>query len=149
MAFRCLKKSTWVSVKTIADITDLVYGISGVFIGGCMPYIVENSWGITDKGIYFLERLFYAYGYGSMMLLKHVFWHLGIVNIIIIILVLAKLSLKKLSDLKILCLVLPVFVYNYGTMLLLKINDFRFFYYTWPVLPLVILMLTKEKQHSE
>ena len=137
MAFRCLKQSPFVSIKAFADVTDLVYGISGVFVGGCVPYIRDNSYGIQDNGIYFLERLFYFYSYGSMMTMKHIFWHLGVLHLVIIILVLAKLSFKD----KRILFILPMFMYNFGTMLLLKINDFRFFYYSLPVMPLIIMLI--------
>ena len=138
MSMRCVKASPMVCLKKVLDVTDMVYGIAGIFIGGNVPYIRENSYGLDMKGISFLQRLYWCYSYGTMLLLKHIFWHLGVLHLALIVMFLAKASLRKLF------ILLPMFIYNFGTMLLLKIDDFRFFYYSLLIAPLLILILLQE-----
>ena len=135
MSWRCVKAAPMVCLKKILDVTDMVYGIAGIFIGGNVPYIHENRWRLEMKGAGFLQRIFWYYSYGTMMLMKHVFWHLGVLHLAVIVMLLAHFSIKKM------CLVLPMFMYNFGTMLLLKIDDFRFFYYSLLIMPVIFLII--------
>ena len=137
MSWRCVKASPMVCIKKVLDVTDMVFGIAGIFIGGNVPYIRENSYGLKMKGIHFLQRIFWCYSYGTMMLMKHIFWHLGVLHLAVIIMLLTHFSIQKM------CIVLPMFIYNYGTMLLLKIDDFRFFYYSMLIMPVIFLILLR------
>ena len=136
MVVRCFKQSPLVSLRTFCELIGRSFGIAGAYYVGSVPYIAENDYGIKFGGIYSLERVFYAYTYGSMMTLKHIFWHTGVINLVIIILLLA-----KCHDFKKFCLVSPVLIYNLGTTILSRSNEFRFFAYSFLILPLIIIIL--------
>lgn len=136
MVWRCLKQSPFVTLKVFCLYEGRAMGIAGVFSEGTAPYIVENNYGVEFRGLYALSRLFYFYSYGSMMTLKHIFWHPGIISLAVIILILAKLT----QDFRRLCLVMPVLIYNYGTMILSRSNEFRFYAYGFLVMPLIMII---------
>ena len=74
---------------------------------------------------------------------------IGILNLAVIIFVWAKLDFSRVSGWKRLCFVLPMLVHNFGTMLLLQANDFRYFYYSYLVIPLVILVLLRDNSEVQ
>ncbi|MBQ3396620.1 MAG: hypothetical protein IJG55_09925, partial [Synergistaceae bacterium] len=104
---------------------------------------VTGNYYMNDGGGFSLQSLFILGEYAVMVLFRHIFWCIGVLNLAMIIFVLAKLDFSKLNDWKKLCFTLPLFCYNFGTMLLLKSNDFRYFYYSYLVFPLMLLMLIK------
>ena len=104
---------------------------------------VTGNYYMNDGGGFSLQSLFILCEYAVMVLFRHIFWCIGVLNLAMIIFVLAKLDFSKLNDWKKLCFTLPLFCYNFGTMLLLKSNDFRYFYYSYLVFPLMLLMLIK------
>jgi hypothetical protein len=59
---------------------------------------------------------------------------------------LGRSNLRRWVEWKRLFLCLPVFVYNFGTMLLLSSIDYRFFYETFLLCPLVILIMLKDNR---
>jgi hypothetical protein len=75
--------------------------------------------------------------------LSHTFLHLGIQHFILLAFVLAKVKLKKRLDISKLLVVLGVFCYNFGSGLLLTSygDIYRFFFYTFPLMPVLLLML--------
>ena len=110
---------------------------------------ITGNYYMNDGGSFSLQSLFILGEYGVMVLFRHVFWCIGIINLVMIIFVLAKLNFSKSDDWKRLCFTLPLFCYNFGTMLLLKSNDFRYFYYSYLVMPLMLLLLLKGKEYHE
>ena len=80
-----------------------------------------------------------------VVLFKYIFQSIGVINLIVLIFVLSKLKFNRKHDWKRLCLVLPLFTYNFGTMLLLTSPLFRVFYYSYLILPLIILVLLKDE----
>ncbi len=108
---------------------------------------VTGNYYMNDGGVFSLQSLFILGEYGVMVLFRHVFWCIGILNLAMIVFILAKLNLSKCNDWKRLCFVLPLFCYNFGTMLLLKSNDFRYFYYSYLVMPLMLLMLLRRQEN--
>lgn len=106
--------------------------------------------GTSDNvGGFSLQSLIILWSYVMMVLGKHLFWCIGVLNLVIIIFVLAKLRLNRLDDWVRLCFVLPVFAYNYGTMFFLQANDYRFFYYTYLVMPLVLIVLFRNNSEVQ
>ena len=102
---------------------------------------ITGNYYMNDGGGFSLQSLFILVEYAVMVLFRHIFWCIGIINLAMIIFVLAKLDFSKLKDWKKLCFTLPLFCYNFGTMLLLKGNDFRIFYYSYLVMPLMLIIL--------
>ena len=140
MMFRCFKKSHLASLKGFLALTDMVYSIAGPVRWWIIPGIVHNKYGIEGRGVNLLQKIFVLYLRFTRWLCKHVFWHIGVLMLIMFILILA-----KVYDIKKLFLVLALFSHNFGTMLLLSGDDFRFFYCTYLIMPLVCLVLLVKK----
>lgn len=152
MMFRCFVQTPRASLRGFFALTDMVYGIAGPVdwvIGPDVSGTREREYGIIYKGIPILQLLFHVYRHFTVALLKHIFWHTGILLLIMLVFMLAKLHFDKLSNLKRLLLVLPIFTYDFGTMLFLGGNDFRFFYCTYLVFPLVILVMLRDKNEAQ
>lgn len=99
----------------------------------------------NDKGGTFtLQSLIILCNYAVMVLFRHVFWCIGVLNLAVIIFILARLDFSKLSGWKRMCLALPMLTHNFGTMLLLSGNDFRYFYCSFLVVPLILLVLLRD-----
>ena len=82
---------------------------------------------------------------------SHIFLHLGIQHFILLAFLLAKVKLKR-QDLSKLLVVLAVFCYNFGSGLLLSADGdiHRFFFYTFPLMPVLLLMLCcNDKEKSK
>ena len=79
------------------------------------------------------SRLYIVFPWGFM--------YIGAMHLILIVVVLAKCRFRKWEDWKRIFLVLPVFVYNWGTTLLLTgaPDSARFFFYTFMVVPVVLV----------
>lgn len=69
------------------------------------------------------------------------FQHVGVGLILMFTVMMSKCSLLKWQDWKKLLVVLSIFCYNFGTMLLLTGPDFRFFCITYFICPVFILLL--------
>lgn len=109
---------------------------------------ITGNYYMNNEGGFSLQSLFILGEYAVMVLFKYIFWCIGIINLAMIIFVLAKLDFSKLNDWKKLCFTLPLFCYNFGTMLLLKGNDFRIFYYSYLVMPLMLMILILRKDEK-
>ncbi len=75
------------------------------------------------------------------MKFKYVFQYTGIMNLAVLCSVLAKNNLKKTGGWKRSLFALPLLAYNFGTMLLLTGADFRFFYVSFLVCPVVVFAM--------
>ena len=113
-------------------------------------YKTTNEFNLTDSesGEFSLQSLIRLCIYGVMVLLRHLFWCIGMLNLAVIIFALAKLKFNKLYDWKRLFIVLPMLTYNYGTMLLISANIFRVFCYSYLIMPLVLLVLIKPSEEA-
>lgn len=136
MMLRCIIQSPIASLKGFCACTDIVYGIAGHIDYPIIPFVSQEGYGIEIKGIPFLQLIFEIYVKLTRGFLKHIFWHVGV-----LLLVLLVLALIKVNNMQKLFLVLPLFTYDFGTMLFLHANDFRYFYCTYLVAPLVYLVL--------
>jgi len=139
MTLRCLKKAPLESLRGFAALTDMVYGICGSVDWVLLPYVHENDYGMEAGGISILQRVFFFGMNVTRVFLKHLFWHIGVMLLIIIIFILAKSDWRKFF------LSVPILAYDFGTMLFLGGNDFRFFWCTYLVFPLVLLVLLRDK----
>ena len=79
------------------------------------------------------------------------FMSLGMIHLILILSVLSKCKLSKFSDWKKIFFILPVFFYNFGTTLLLTgIEDsVRFFFYTFLLIPLLLIFIYRTDEVKE
>ena len=137
MTARCLRDAARPSIRGFAALTLMVYGICGPAEWAIYPGITENDYGIDYGGIRPLRLLFRAYYEICRLFLKPVFYHIGILLLITIMLILSRADFMRM------CFALPILAYDFGTMLFLGGNDFRFFWCTYLVVPLVILVLLR------
>lgn len=135
------------ALKGAVSLTDMVYTINGDMDWDIQPYMAENELGLEFKEIYGRRELeTYTYFFKTGIF-KYIFWYVGIINLFIIFSVLCKQNERR----KIL-FALPLLCYNFGTMLLLSGNDFRYFYLNFPLIPMIIFMLfgnMNEKQEDD
>ena len=127
---KCFMQAPIASLHGLIAETDTVYGLSG--FKGDLILLNSNQNGILSSAIVNLNHFL-------QVILLLFFGKIGIVNLIILICLLAKFKLKKLF------LALPLFTYNFGTMLLLAGHEFRFFYYSFVIAPALILILLNDR----
>ncbi len=137
MMLRCFIQAPYASLRGFAVLTKIVYSIFGFNDWGISPKTGDNDYGIDKGGIRPLQSMFYLYAQVTRAILKQFFWHIGVLLLALVILILAKADLMKF------CLAVPVIAYDFGTMLFLGGNDFRFFYVTYLVFPLAVLVLLR------
>lgn len=170
---RCFRQSPFYALRGALETTNIVYGLAGAPNGMISPVISKNNFGIspnqffklnflnnilgkispssirsvlkfTDGNTFNLQALIIIVNYIITLLFKHLFWHVGVINLVIIILVLGHLRFDQLEDCKRFLLVLPVLLHNYGTMLLLASPISRYFYYSFLLMPLIIVILLQK-----
>lgn len=148
--WKCIQNSTKESLKGFFSLTDLVYGIDATD-EMIIPKISENDYGIELHGSKELQEFLEDY---CSLFDKHSFMkymrNIGAVIFIILIFTFSGLEWREKESLKTLLLSLPLLIYNFGTMLLLTGDDFRFFYITFLLCPmLVVIMLYRNQMCKE
>ena len=148
---RCFVKSPKEAFSALIATTDMVYTVSGDDTSwSCIyPMICYNDYGIVyggsaaacDTVSFVTERLY--------SLAKWIFWYLGAMNLLLITAALSKLWFRRKSEWKRILAVLSVLCYNFGTMLLLSGDDFRLFYYSFVVTPVLLLLIMREKRITD
>lgn len=71
---------------------------------------------------------------------------LGIIGLLLLLLIAAKLDLSAPDGRRRLALCLPLYIHNLGTMLLLTGYTPRFFFFTVPIAPLLCLLLLSDRE---
>ena len=144
----CIVRSPYVCLRSFIGLTDLVWGIAGFEPQRINMHSKENNVGLEMKGIPFLRKILILYDYGTRVLLKHVYSHIGVLMLVLLIVLLAKLKFDRPQDWKKFGLVIPMFIHNYGTMLFLTHNDFRYFFCSYFVVPLMLLILLRKDEET-
>ena len=145
----CIVRSPYVCLRSFIGLTDLVWGIAGFEPQRINMHSSKNNLGLEMKGIPFLRKILTLYDYGTRVLLKHVYSHIGVVMLVLLIVLLAKLNFNTSQDWKKFTLVIPMFIHNYGTMMFLTHNDFRYFFYSFLVFPLMLLLLLRKDEETQ
>ena len=145
------------AVKSLIKLTEPSFSVTGDYDDFFYPRISANNFGITnhfnDNAVAVCE----AYRNFVKDFVSYPFLHLGFLHLLLIVAILSKCKLNKIRDWKKILFVIPIFTYNYGTMLLLSGKDLtgipdssRFLFYTFLILPIVlIVMFNKEKYIDE
>lgn len=149
MMLRCIKASPKTAIKSILTLTGRLFLLKDAYTGYVFPRVTTNPYGIEQNSN---ERLFHLYTTYANKLFQYipgVFMYLGIVHLILVAALLAKIKWNRLLDWSKLLIVLSVFCYNFGSGLLLSDwqDIFRFFFYTFPLVP--VLLLTIFCNHNE
>ena len=129
---KCFVQAPIASLHGLIAETDTVYGLSG--FKSDLILLNSNQNGILSSAIVNLNHF-------MQVILSLFFGKIGIVNLIILICLLAKFKFKKLF------FALPLFAYNFGTMLLLAGHELRFFYYSFAIAPALILILLNDRMN--
>ncbi|MBO7359389.1 MAG: hypothetical protein J6U72_06170 [Clostridia bacterium] len=151
IALNCIKRAPIASLKGLIKLTEPVYTLSGDHIYMAVPRLNSNSYGVTPGGVPALQKLNILASAGLNLMFPHLFLYTGAMHLALIGLALARLDFRRKGALKRLCVLLPVFCHNFGTMLLLTTagDSSRFFYCTFPLMPVLALMLLKDADKSD
>ena len=144
-AFRLAPKS---AVRSMIALTDMVYSLTGTLDWQIYPYIARNDYGLTYSGDSVLNRELLEYSdLTRTEVFRPFFWMLGFLNLAVAAGLCA--ALKRSRGKRMWCKLLiagSMLIYNFGTMLLLSGFDFRFFYYSYTVIPLILLVLFRKDE---
>ena len=107
-----------------------------------------NSFGITSQGIPALKSANYIITDAVFHFFPMLVMYIGSMHLLLLVAILAKCRLNKWKDWKKILIVLPLFVYNFGTALLLTgaEDSTRFFYYTFLLMPVLLVFLFTKKE---
>lgn len=152
MTWRCIRNTPYVSAVSVLQLTEGLYAFTGRNPAVITPAVNDNPYGIEALPPLIPgtpELIDAAQSYITRHL-PHVFLYYGAAHLLLILTVLARCRLNCLRDRKKILFVLPVFCYNYGSGLLLSgYGDIaRLFYYTLPVLPVLLLFFFQEEREE-
>ena len=140
---RCIKAAPKTALKSLLDLTGRLFLLTDASTGFVYPRVCANAYGIDQSPNMTLIRHCKNYAETADKYLAPVFTYLGIQHLLLVAVVLAKVNLKRRLDWTKLLVVLGVLCYNFGSGLLLScwMDIFRFFFYTFPVVPVLLIML--------
>ncbi len=131
------------SLRAMAVLFNRVVAVEGDVDWHPYTETAENEVGVEKYTGGFLDDCFLSYGaVVRTTVLKYLFYFTGILNLIILAVVMARMKFTK--DWRKMLLCIPLLLYNWGTMLLLTGIDFRFFIVSFFVFPAVVLIMFKE-----
>ena len=145
--FRCFVKSPKEAFTGLIAATDMAYTVTGddKDWSELRPGIISNEYGVTyqyDRNARSIVD-FIATRLDRRM--KWLFWDVGVINLIVITAALSKLRFRVKAEWKRILPVLSMLMYNFGTMLLLSGEEIRLFFYTFPVMPVLLLLVLREE----
>lgn len=152
MTLKSLWRAPVPALKGLFSLTDVIYAIDGDidWESNNDIYIVDNNFGVTKKHNEWLKDILGNYRYIlQKSIFKYIFWYIGIVDLIVIFSLLGTCNLCKSVDLKKILFCLPLLIYNFGTVLLISGNNVRLFYLSFPICPIIILLLFGEKMEAQ
>lgn len=149
--FSCFRSAPGTALYGLLKLTEPVYSVEGELYRYESPVLTENSYGIVQSGNARLQWLNNLLTSVEVHSLPHLFVHLGVMHLLLIVAVFAKCRLNRYPDWKKILLVLPLFCYNYGTMLLLSGSGdcSRFFFYTYLLVPFLLAVLYRQTNDNE
>lgn len=143
ITYQCFRYAPKASLLAATYLTDIVWGIDGKY-GKPSISIVNNDWDImsspgADAGNAFtLFNSFFYSGFGCIL-----FGSFGFMLLVMLTVSVCLLAKRRFAFIHI----IPLFCYDFGTMLLLSGNDYRFFIVTTPLwLPTIFLMLKDKRK---
>ena len=147
---KTVKNSPSSALSELFYITGTAYSISNDYSYRDMPYVAKNSAGIklSEKSVFQgIRTALKNYSSFCILFLPHLFMYAGVMHLILLITALSKIKINKQSIRRYM-LIIPAFVYNFGTALLLTGTGdaSRFFYYTFLITPLLLVLIFKEEK---
>lgn len=138
---QCFRYAPKASFEALAKLTDMVWAVDGKD-APITPTVADNSWEIVKKSYpkseLFVnqEKAFFSSGFGKIL-----FGSIGFELLIMVIFAVSMFAKKRFAFIH----MLPLFCYDFGTMLLLSGSDYRFFLLNIPLwLAVLFLMLFDE-----
>ena len=143
MMFHCFFVAPKDSFEAIGGLTIPVYGLE--VNGRELNDIPPNDFGVTYNGVKTINIMEENYQYCVYATPLHLFFTIGFTILVMLAFIIFKSNFRCFEDWKRIFLCLPIFTYNFGTMLLLSGHDVRFFYVSFLVCPLVVLIMCGER----
>lgn len=142
-------------MKAFLALTDMVYGFETGLEGNVFfSDISENKYGIeypSDSGKVNTGLRIATSSYSSFInstIFKY-FRTYGICLFVLLVIFLGKLKFMSWNSWKKVFLVVPLFVYDFGTMLLLTGPDSRFFFITFLVTPILVVYALNKGENED
>lgn len=145
--YSAFKNSPEIAKKSVIELTKMVWSFDGGG-GWAIGYGITSN-DVDIRGEYDKEALDVLNAYRKLcngFATKYLFNYVGVIIALLLIFAVARIGKAGLGK----CFsVIPLTVYNFGTMLLLTGHDFRFFHLNFvAVIPLLYIMLTNKEQDS-
>lgn len=140
---RCIKAAPRTALSSLIGLTKQLFAFTNAKTQFAFPRVVGKHDVIKQIPNIPLMKILKPYAEGVLNYLPHIFLHLGIQHFILLAFLLAKVKLNRRADWSKLLTVMGVFCYNFGSGLLLSSygDIHRFFFYTLPLMPVLLLML--------
>lgn len=147
LAVKCIVIEPTSSLKAAAVLFNRVVAVDGDVDWHQYTETADNSVGIEKSGGGIIDDLFISYADIIMStVFKYLFYFTGIINLIILSAVMAKMKFSKHWKKILLCI--PLLIHNWGTMLLLSGIDFRFFIVSFFIFTSIILIILREDKSN-
>ena len=147
IASKCFKISPYISIKSIIKLTNPIYSIDDDFFYPTLINIAPNNYDIEYKGNASLKNALFLYLVFTLTFFPHIFLYLGFMHLTLLSSTILKFKKKNRSSISLLLIILPIFTYNFGTMLLMTdCHDMtRFFHYTFLIMPIILMYIFNPK----
>lgn len=144
MMFSCFKNSPKAAYTALIKLTNPAYTLTDSYnehLETDLFIRFINEYGLEATGDTELRSTLKLHANFMEDRFSFAFLYLGVMHLILVISILAKCKLTKFKDLKTIFFILPVFIYNFGTTLLLTGYDdaHRFFFYTFLLMPVLLV----------
>ncbi|MBQ7522799.1 MAG: hypothetical protein IJU14_08000, partial [Clostridia bacterium] len=131
------------SLRAMAVLFNRVIAIDGDVDWHPYTETADNEIGVEKYTGGLLDDCFLSYGaIARVTVLKYLFYFTGILNLVILVVTLARMKFSKHWKKMLLCI--PLLLHNWGTMLLLTGIDFRFFIVSFFIFPCILVLLFKD-----
>ncbi len=141
MGLKCFAYSPGPAVRAFFATTDIVYGIDILDRGHIGTQIETNDLGIHEQGNNAIANMLEIYYKIVRLHGFNYFRQTAFSLLLILVFALSVYHLNLWKDWKKILLILPVFSYAFGTMLLLTSPDSRFFYIIYPICPVILMLI--------
>ena len=128
------------SLRAMAVLFNRVIAVDGDVDWHPYTETADNKIGVEKYQGGLLDDCFLSYGaITRVTVLKYLFYFTGIINLVILVVTLARMKFAKHWKKMLLCI--PLLLHNWGTMLLLTGIDFRFFIVSFFIFPCILVLL--------
>jgi len=148
LTFKCFIYSPKASFRALFSLTDMVYGLEDNGLeGDITSHISENTYDIVYSGNKVIAEFLQCYQLLMTKTFLKYFRSVGFSMLLMLFAMMSGSNLESWEDRKKTLLCMPIFIYNFGTMCLLTGPDSRFFYISFLVCPLVIIVAIVKREN--